>query len=127
MSIQPGDKVEVQDRTGIADWCIDGEQYYVLISNDNLLMLEDTDGFSSFNIPRDQVKKVKEDISHQLLSELYECSDSAKFYIYDTDVDEAISFVSKLGNLVYHEKDNVKWYSANDGKITTTAFLKGED
>lgn len=58
MSIVAGDKVEVQDRTGVADLCVDGEQLNVLVNNNGLLTIEDTDGFSSFNIPATQVKKV---------------------------------------------------------------------
>ncbi|EAH3447167.1 hypothetical protein D5V38_15825, partial [Listeria monocytogenes] len=61
MSIFAGDKVEVQDRSGVAELCVDGEQFYVLINNDGLLTVQDTDGFSSFNIPCRQVKKVKEE------------------------------------------------------------------
>ncbi|EAE4821200.1 hypothetical protein E1U37_15215, partial [Listeria monocytogenes] len=76
MSIQAGDKVEVQDRTGVTDLCVDGEQFYVLINNNGLLTVEDEDGFSSFNIPATKVKKMKENRNSQLVNELYEQSDS---------------------------------------------------
>ncbi|EAC3455796.1 hypothetical protein ARO71_14545 [Listeria monocytogenes] len=127
MSIQAGDKVEVQDRSGVAELCVDGEQFHVLINNNGLLTVEDEDGFSSFNIPTTQVKKVKENNNNQLVNELYDQSDSVNFYIYDVDIDKAILFVSNLGKPQYDENANVKWYSATKGKITATAFLKGDD
>ncbi|EAH0455642.1 hypothetical protein D3Y89_01375 [Listeria monocytogenes] len=127
MSIQPGDKVEVQDRTGVAELCVDGERFHVMINNNGLLTVEDEDGFSSFNIPATQVKKVKENSNSQIVNELYEQSDSVSFYIYDVDIDKAILFVSKLGKAVFNEANNAKWYSASKGKITATAFLKGDD
>ncbi|EAC4638173.1 hypothetical protein D5L96_00215 [Listeria monocytogenes] len=58
--INPGDRVEVQDRSGVTDLCVDGEQLFVIVNNNGLLTVEDSDGFSSFNIPARQVKKVKE-------------------------------------------------------------------
>ncbi|HFQ6236111.1 TPA: hypothetical protein ACHSD2_003088, partial [Listeria monocytogenes] len=89
MSIQPGDKVEVQDRAGVAELCVDGEQFHVLINNNGLLTVEDEDGFSSFNIPTTQVKKMKENRNSQLVNELYEQSDSVSFSIYNADTDKA--------------------------------------
>ncbi|WP_322948674.1 hypothetical protein [Listeria monocytogenes] len=127
MSIQAGDKVEVQDRTGVTDLCVDGEQFYVLINNDGLLTVEDTDGFSSFNIPCRQVKKVKVDTNNQIIDELYEQSEHVHFYLYDTEFANAFNFVSTVGEPAYSEVSNTKWFSATNGKITATAFLKGDD
>ncbi|EIN3343275.1 hypothetical protein LOS99_000479 [Listeria monocytogenes] len=127
MSIQPGDKVEVQDRAGVAELCVDGEQFHVLINNNGLLTVEDEDGFSSFNIPTTQVKKMKENRNSQLVNELYEQSDSVSFSIYNADTDKAKMFVSNVNKPQFDERNNVKWYSASKGKITETAFLKGDD
>ncbi|EDN7640298.1 hypothetical protein ABZZ93_001014 [Listeria monocytogenes] len=127
MSIVAGDKVEVQDRTGVADLCVDGEQLNVLVNNNGLLTIEDTDGFSSFNIPATQVKKVKENRNSQLVNELHEQSDSVSFSLYDADIDKAKLFVSNVNKPQYDERNNVRWYSASKDKITATAFLKGDD
>ncbi|EAF0519868.1 hypothetical protein ACSG7L_002919 [Listeria innocua] len=127
MSIRPGDKVEVQDRAGVAELCVDGEQFHVLINNNGLLTVEDEDGFSSFNIPTTQVKKMKENRNSQLVNELYEQSDSVSFSIYNADTDKAKMFVSNVNKPQFDERNNVKWYSASKGKITATAFLKGDD
>ncbi|EHY2315992.1 hypothetical protein MM588_002063 [Listeria monocytogenes] len=127
MSIFAGDKIEVQDRSGVAELCVDGEQFYVLINNDGLLTVQDTDGFSSFNIPATQVKKVKESNNSQLVKELHEQSDSVNFSLYDADIDKAKLFVSNVNKPQFDERNNVKWYSASKGKITATAFLKGDD
>ncbi|PCZ00280.1 hypothetical protein A7N71_06050 [Listeria monocytogenes] len=127
MSIQPGDKVEVQDRAWVAELCVDGEQFHVLINNNGLLTVEDEDGFSSFNIPTTQVKKMKENRNSQLVNELYEQSDSVSFSIYNADTDKAKMFVSNVNKPQFDERNNVKWYSASKGKITATAFLKGDD
>ncbi|HDM9043267.1 TPA: hypothetical protein P0312_003076 [Listeria monocytogenes] len=127
MSIQPGDKVEVQDRAGVAELCVDGEQFHVLINNNGLLTVEDEDGFSSFNIPATQVKKMKENRNSQLVNELYEQSDSVSFSIYNADTDKAKMFVSNVNKPQFDERNNVKWFSATNGKITATAFLKKED
>ncbi|EAA0045095.1 hypothetical protein ARP93_13340 [Listeria monocytogenes] len=127
MSIQPGDKVEVQDRAGVAELCVGGEQFHVLINNNGLLTVEDEDGFSSFNIPTTQVKKMKENRNSQLVNELYEQSDSVSFSIYNADTDKAKMFVSNVNKPQFDERNNVKWYSASKGKITATAFLKGDD
>ncbi|EPC1860458.1 hypothetical protein ACRXH4_000499 [Listeria monocytogenes] len=127
MSIVAGDKVEVQDRTGVADLCVDGEQLNVLVNNNGLLTIEDTDGFSSFNIPATQVKKVKESNNSQLVKELHEQSDSVSFSLYDADIDKAKLFVSNVNKPQYNERNNVRWYSASKDKITATAFLKGDD
>ncbi|MBC1388714.1 hypothetical protein HB829_15225 [Listeria innocua] len=127
MSIVAGDKVEVQDRTGVADLCVDGEQLNVLVNNNGLLTIEDTDGFSSFNIPATQVKKVKENRNSQLVNELHEQSDSVSFSLYDADIDKAKLFVSNVNKPQYDERNNVRWYSASKDKITATAFLKGDE
>ncbi len=127
MSIVAGDKVEVQDRTGVAELCVDGEQFHVLMNNGGLLTVEDEDGFSSFNIPATQVKKVKENRNSQLVNELYDQSDSVNLYIYDVDIDKAKLFVSNVNKPQFDERNNVKWYSASKDKITATAFLKGDD
>ncbi|EAF3114196.1 hypothetical protein CSI37_09600 [Listeria monocytogenes] len=127
MSIFAGDKVEVQDRTGVAELCVDGEQFHVLMNNDGLLTVEDEDGFSSFNIPATQVKKVKVESDVKLINELHEQSDSVDFYIYDVDIDKAILFVSNAGKAEFNEANNEKWFSATNGKITAVAFLKGDD
>ncbi|EAE8320567.1 hypothetical protein CY675_14600 [Listeria monocytogenes] len=127
MSIFAGDKVEVQDRSGVAELCVDGEQFYVLINNDGLLTVQDTDGFSSFNIPATQVKKVKVDSDVKLINELYEQSDAVSFSIYNADIDKANLFVSNVNKPQFDERNNVKWYSASKDKITATAFLKGDD
>ncbi|EAC5051980.1 hypothetical protein Y386_13045 [Listeria monocytogenes] len=127
MSIFAGDKVEVQDRSGVAELCVDGEQFHVLINNNGLLTVEGEDGFSSFNIPATQVKKVKENRNSQLVNELYEQSDSVNLYIYDVDIDKAKLFVSNVNKPEFDERNNVKWYSASKDKITATAFLKGDD
>ncbi|MDC11111.1 hypothetical protein AA67_14785 [Listeria monocytogenes] len=127
MSIFAGDKVEVQDRTGVAELCVDGEQFHVLINNNGLLTVEDEDGFSSFNIPATQVKKVKVDSDVKLINELYDQSDSVNLYIYDVDKDNAKLFVSNVNKPQFDERNNVKWYSASKDKITATAFLKGDD
>ncbi|EEO6704064.1 hypothetical protein G5775_001143 [Listeria monocytogenes] len=127
MSIIAGDKVEVQDRTGVAELCVDGEQFHVLMNNNDLLTVEDEDGFSSFNIPATQVKKVKESNNSQLVKELHEQSDSVNFSLYDADIDKAKLFVSNVNKPQYDERNNVRWYSASKDKITATAFLKGDD
>ncbi|HDU7579689.1 TPA: hypothetical protein RF469_000498 [Listeria monocytogenes] len=127
MSIVAGDKVEVQDRTGVADLCVDGEQLNVLVNNNGLLTIEDTDGFSSFNIPATQVKKVKVNSDVKLINELYGQSDAVSFSIYNADIDKAKLFVSNVNKPQFDERNNVKWYSASKGKITATAFLKGDD
>ncbi|EAD3054299.1 hypothetical protein [Listeria monocytogenes] len=127
MSIFAGDKVEVQDRTGVAELCVDGEQFHVLINNNGLLTVEGEDGFSSFNIPATQVKKVKENRNSQLVNELYDQSDSVNLYIYDVDINKAKLFVSNVNKPEFDERNNVKWYSASKDKITATAFLKGDD
>ncbi|WP_257003810.1 hypothetical protein, partial [Listeria monocytogenes] len=123
----PGDKVEVQDRAGVAELCVDGEQFHVLINNNGLLTVEDEDGFSSFNIPTTQVKKMKGNRNSQLVNELYEQSDSVSFSIYNANTDKAKMFVSNVNKPQFDERNNVKWYSASKGKITATAFLKGDD
>ncbi|EKB1221280.1 hypothetical protein ONC83_002843 [Listeria monocytogenes] len=65
MSIQPGDKVEVQDRSGVEKYVIDGEIYKVIGSyQSGMLKLQDNDGFSEIFIPRNQVKKVVEDVNN---------------------------------------------------------------
>ncbi|EAC7448914.1 hypothetical protein APD81_14590 [Listeria monocytogenes] len=127
MSIFAGDKVEVQDRTGVVELCVDGEQFHVLINNNGLLTVEDEDGFSSFNIPATQVKKVKVDSDVKLINELYEQSDAVSFSIYNADIDKANLFVSNVNKPQFDERNNVKWYSASKDKITATAFLKGDD
>lgn len=127
MKFRKGDKVEVQDRAGVAELCVDGEQFHVLINNNGLLTVEDEDGFSSFNIPTTQVKKMKENMNSQLVNELYEQSDSVSFSIYNADTDKAKMFVSNVNKPQFDERNNVKWYSASKGKITATAFLKGDD
>ncbi|EPJ1906332.1 hypothetical protein ACTE7J_002743 [Listeria monocytogenes] len=127
MSIFVGDKVEVQDRTGVVELCVDGEQFHVLINNNGLLTVEDEDGFSSFNIPATQVKKVKVDSDVKLINELYEQSDAVSFSKYNADIDKANLFVSNVNKPQFDERNNVKWYSASKGKITATAFLKGDD
>ncbi|EIZ1589920.1 hypothetical protein MOQ99_000496 [Listeria monocytogenes] len=127
MSIIAGDKVEVQDRTGVADLCVDGEQLNVLVNNNGLLTVEDEDGFSSFNIPATQVKKVKVNSDVKLINELYGQSDAVSFSIYNADIDKAKLFVSNVNKPQFDERNNVKWYSASKGKITATAFLKGDD
>ncbi|EHD1601269.1 hypothetical protein JR510_000559 [Listeria monocytogenes] len=127
MSIIAGDKVEVQDRTGVVELCVDGEQFHVLINNNGLLTVEDEDGFSSFNIPATQVKKVKVDSDVKLINELYDQSDSVNLYIYDVDINKAKLFVSNVNKPEFDERNNVKWYSASKDKITATAFLKGDD
>ncbi|APV01658.1 hypothetical protein [Listeria monocytogenes] len=127
MSIFAGDKIEVQDRSGVAELCVDGEQFHVLINNNGLLTVEGEDGFSSFNIPATQVKKVKENRNSQLVNELYDQSDSVNLYIYDVDIDKAKLFVSNVNKPQFDERNNVKWYSASKDKITATAFLKGDD
>ncbi|EPZ2262860.1 hypothetical protein ACXLMT_000333 [Listeria monocytogenes] len=127
MSIFAGDKIEVQDRSGVAELCVDGEQFHVLINNNGLLTVEGEDGFSSFNIPATQVKKVKENRNSQLVNELYDQSDSVNLYIYDVDIDKAKLFVSNVNKPQFDERNNVKWYSASKDKITATAFLKGDN
>ncbi|AKI40168.1 hypothetical protein Y461_02565 [Listeria monocytogenes] len=65
MSIFAGDKVEVQDRTGVEKYVIDGEIYKVIGSyQSGMLKLQDNDGFSEIFIPRNQVKKVVEDVNN---------------------------------------------------------------
>ncbi|AZU53095.1 Hypothetical protein FORC57_1254 [Listeria monocytogenes] len=65
MSIIAGDKVEVQDRTGVEKYVIDGEIYKVIGSyQSGMLKLQDNDGFSEIFIPRNQVKKVVEDVNN---------------------------------------------------------------
>ncbi|EAC3371849.1 hypothetical protein G5776_000925 [Listeria monocytogenes] len=127
MSIFAGDKIEVQDRSGVAELCVDGEQFHVLMNNGGLLTVEDEDGFSSFNIPATQVKKVKVNSDVKLINELYDQSDAVSFSIYNADIDKAKLFVSNVNKPQFDERNNVKWYSASKGKITATAFLKGDD
>ncbi|EAE7494731.1 hypothetical protein ACOLYJ_003088 [Listeria monocytogenes] len=127
MSIFAGDKIEVQDRSGVAELCVDGEQFHVLMNNGCLLTVEDEDGFSSFNIPATQVKKVKVNSDVKLINELYGQSDAVSFSIYNADIDKAKLFVSNVNKPQFDERNNVKWYSASKGKITATAFLKGDD
>ncbi|EAG1008472.1 hypothetical protein ACY2F2_001023 [Listeria monocytogenes] len=65
MSIIAGDKVEVQDRSGVEKYVIDGEIYKVIGSyQSGMLKLQDNDGFSEIFIPRNQVKKVVEDVNN---------------------------------------------------------------
>lgn len=65
MSIMAGDKVEVQDRSGVEKYVIDGEIYKVIGSyQSGMLKLQDNDGFSEIFIPRNQVKKVVEDVNN---------------------------------------------------------------
>ncbi|HAC3711294.1 TPA_asm: hypothetical protein GZO50_05080 [Listeria monocytogenes] len=65
MSIFAGDKIEVQDRTGVEKYVIDGEIYKVIGSyQSGMLKLQDNDGFSEIFIPRNQVKKVVEDVNN---------------------------------------------------------------
>lgn len=125
--INPGDRVEVQDRTGVTDLCVDGEQLFVIVNNNGLLTVEDSDGFSSFNIPATQVKKVKEDRIDVLLNELYERSKSVCFYKYNLNEKEAREFVSIIEEPKYAEGDSSKWFTAKKGKIQATAFLKGDE
>ncbi|EPP6695537.1 hypothetical protein ACT7PQ_002919 [Listeria monocytogenes] len=127
MSIFAGDKVEVQDRTGVAELCVDGEQFHVLMNNDGLLTVEDEDGFSSFNIPATQVKKVKVESDVKLINELYDQLDEVSFSIYNADIGKAKLFVSNVNKPQFDERNNVKWYSASKDKITATAFLKGDN
>ncbi|EAF8589932.1 hypothetical protein A0T49_07700 [Listeria monocytogenes] len=65
MSIFAGDKVEVQDRTGVEKYVIDGEIYTVIkLYESGRLQIQDNDGFSEIFIPRNQVKKVVEDVNN---------------------------------------------------------------
>ncbi|EHF2906812.1 TPA: hypothetical protein ACSY7W_02550 [Listeria monocytogenes] len=65
MSIFAGDKIEVQDRSGVEKYVIDGEIYKVIGSyQSGMLKLQDNDGFSEIFIPRNQVKKVVEDVNN---------------------------------------------------------------
>lgn len=125
--INPGDRVEVQDRSGVTDLCVDGEQLFVIVNNNGLLTVEDSDGFSSFNIPASQVKKVKEDRIEVLLNELYEKTTNVSFNLHGADQSNAISFVSIVGKPKYGEGYGTKWFSAENGKIEATAFLKGDE
>lgn len=126
--INPGDRVEVQDRTGVTDLCVDGEQLFVIINNNGLLTVEDSDGFSSFNILAKQVKKVKEDRIDVLLNELYERSKKVCFYRYNSSEKEAFDFVSIVGEPEFGNGEyGSKWFSAENGKIEATAFLKGDN
>ncbi|MCX77469.1 hypothetical protein DXQ21_00170 [Listeria monocytogenes] len=125
--INPGDRVEVQDRTGVTDLCVDGEQLFVIGNINGLLTVEDSDGFSSFNIPSSQVKKVKEDRIDILMSELYERATNVEFILHRTDFSNAISFVSIVGEPKYDENDGARWFTAENGKIKAVAFLKGDN
>ncbi|EAE7843986.1 hypothetical protein BMJ43_10890 [Listeria monocytogenes] len=125
--INPGDRVEVQDCSGVTDLCVDGEQLFVIVNNNGLLTVEDSDGFSSFNIPASQVKKVKEDRIEVLLNELYEKTTNVSFNLHGADQSNAISFVSIVGKPKYGEGYGTKWFSAENGKIEATAFLKGDE
>ncbi|EAG7819590.1 hypothetical protein BLI87_14725 [Listeria monocytogenes] len=97
------------------------------MNNGGLLTVEDEDGFSSFNIPATQVKKVKVNSDVKLINELYDQSDAVSFSIYNADIDKAKLFVSNVNKPQFDERNNVKWYSASKDKITATAFLKGDD
>ncbi|EAK9260708.1 hypothetical protein HU838_002908 [Listeria monocytogenes] len=62
--IEVGDTVEVQDRTGVEKYVIDGEIYKVIgLNQGGMLKLQDNDGFSMIFIPRNQVKKVMEGVN----------------------------------------------------------------
>ncbi|MCY45350.1 hypothetical protein DXP67_14780 [Listeria monocytogenes serotype 1/2b] len=64
MSIFAGDKIEVQDRSGVEKYVIDGEIYTVIkLYESGMLQIQDNDGFSKIFIPRNQVKKVMEDVN----------------------------------------------------------------
>lgn len=125
--INPGDRVEVQDRTGVTDLCVDGEQLFVIVNNNGLLTVEDSDGFSSFNIPTKQVKKVKEDRIDVLISELHEKATNTYFKLHHADLSDAINFVSIVGKPKYNEHKDARWFTATNGKIEATAFLKGDE
>lgn len=125
--INPGDRVEVQDRTGVTDLCVDGEQLFVIVNNNGLLTVEDSDGFSSFNIPASQVKKVKENRIDVLISELHEKATNISFSLHGADQSNAISFVSIVGKPKYGENNGTRWFEAEKGKIEATAFLKGDE
>ncbi|MBC1937153.1 hypothetical protein HCA69_12300 [Listeria grandensis] len=58
MSITPGCTVEVQDRTGVELYLVEGQKVKVLEVHESG-MLKVTDQFSEIFIQRDQVKEVK--------------------------------------------------------------------
>lgn len=58
MSINPGCTVEVQDRTGVELYLVEGQKVKVLEVHESG-MLKVTDQFNDIFIPRNQVKEVK--------------------------------------------------------------------
>lgn len=51
MSIFAGDKIEVQDRSGVEKYVIDGEIYTVIkLYESGMLQIQDNDGFSKIFI-----------------------------------------------------------------------------
>ncbi|MBC1272654.1 hypothetical protein [Listeria booriae] len=58
MTIKPGCTVEVQDRTGVELYLVEGQKVKVLEIQDSG-MLKVTDQFNDIFIPRNQVKEVK--------------------------------------------------------------------
>ncbi|MBC1233652.1 hypothetical protein [Listeria booriae] len=54
---------------------------------------------------------------------LNECK-TTQFYKYDCTTSEAKAFVSLVGTPEFNGTEDVQWYSATNGKIRATAFLK---
>lgn len=61
------------------------------------------------------------------IEKLYSRSEYAHFKIYNASEKEAREFVSNIGEPEYYEHDSTRWFTATNGKIEATAFLKGDE
>lgn len=56
--------------------------------------------------------------------ELYHATEHVTFSAYDRTKKEAFALVKKLGEPNFHERDQIKWFTCGNKKMTVTSFLK---
>ncbi|MBC1420150.1 hypothetical protein [Listeria fleischmannii] len=126
--IKCGDLVEIQDRTNVEEFCIDGEIYKVLAKNDTTLTLQDTDGFSKFNISERQVKLHEKTLSDSDILQIIHRTDKIWFYKHGCTIEEAYDLAREVAVPQFVKKGNAAWFNAENGNISISTFLKeGED
>ncbi|WP_088840670.1 hypothetical protein [Listeria sp. ILCC797] len=122
--IKCDDLVEIQDRTGVEEFCIDGETYKVIAKVDGTLTLQDISGFSKFNIPEMQVKVNKKALSGSDILHIMRQADTIHFYKHECTIDEAYNFSKKIGNPQFVKSGKIAWFDSNNDNVSITAFLK---
>lgn len=128
--IKCGDLVEIQDRTNVEEFCIDGETYQVLAKDDATLTLtlQDIDGFSKFIIPEIQVKLHEKTLSDSDILQIIHRTDKIWFYKHGCTIEEAYDLAREVAVPQFVKKGNAAWFNAENGNISISTFLKeGED